>query len=566
MLGEELGLSEHAIRPSASFRDHGADSMFSLRLIHALSEETEVRLSHSDLAAIYHAGSSGRLPRSIHQRSRHRHTRRSPLSTANAFAPQLLSEGQKGLWVQQKLYPEMCAYNVPLAFRVERIDRPALAQACRFVLEQFPILSTAIEDADPEPRIIGRTFGDPLADRGGPARHRQRCLCAPARQASRSISVRIRRSASNYCFAMKPIVLVVVHHIVFDGVSAVQFTSTFWSAYQCFVRGAAPSAPPAAGSYAEFVEWERRYLQSPEGEADLAYWRRELAGDLPVLQIPADRAADPARPFEGDSLDRSLTPELSHAARACAAHLGINRAAFFLGVFEILLYRYTGQEDILIAVPTAGRPERRFEQTIGYFANMIPVRATVAGSAEAAAFLNQIQQKLTAGLDHAAYPFAAMTRQLRHDALLRPLHHVSYSYQNFLDEQPAGPAGVAHLPDVRQEGDGALALEIFDSGPGVRVVAGFDSRQFAPCTIRRLLDHFVHLVESVSAHPDATIAALDLLSSAERDRILTRWNHITGPVRREGNVPQWIQQQAARDAGCDRCGRRKTIASAIAPC
>jgi amino acid adenylation domain-containing protein len=545
VLEEELGLSNGAIRPSVSFRDHGADSMFSLRLIHEVSDESGVRLSHSDLArystpealADFLSGSAnGHAPLTA------------PLVAAppaESFAPQCLSEGQKGLWIEQKLHSGVSAYNVPLAFRVESVDRQALARACRFVLEQFPILSTVIEDADPEPRILGRAWGDPLqvlevppgTDSVAFARRRARLPFDLGAEPP----IRFQLLVSD-----QPIVLVVIHHIVFDGLSAMHFTKTFWSAYQCFAQGTAPRTPPPAGLYADFVEWERQYLESPEGEADLAYWRRELAGDLPVLRIPADRAADMARAFEGDSLDRILTPDVSQRARECAARLGINASALFLGVFEILLYRYTGQQDILIAVPTAGRPARRFERTIGYFANMIPVRMALSGSAATAAFLKELQDKFTGALDHAAYPFAALARHLRHDAQLRPLHHVSYSYQNFMDEPAAGLAGVTHLADIRQEGDGALALEVFDSGQSVRIVAGFDARQFDQSTIRRLLDHFVQLLESVSARPDSTVAALDLLSPSERRRILTRWNHTAGPAPREGNVPEWIEEQAAR--------------------
>lgn len=151
-------------------------------------------------------------------------------------------------------------------------------------------------------------------------------------------------------------------------------------------------------------------------------------------------------------------------------------------------------------------------------------------------------------------------RKLRHDSLTRPLYQASYSYQNLLDEQPFGLAAsasrtrIAHLPAVRQEGDGELALEIFDAGDCVRLVAGFDSCMFDTSTVRRMLAHFVRLVEAVIARPDARIASLDLLSAAERNRILMDWSRGAEPGIqpgiqpgiRDGCVHQWIQQRAAR--------------------
>jgi amino acid adenylation domain-containing protein len=543
LMGEELGLAADAIRPAASFRDHGADSMFALRLIHTLSDVAGIVVSNRDLER--HP-----TPLALAQFAASLAPRVTPPVEAAAWPaqPMPLSEGQTSLWVLQQLYPALTGYNVPLAFRVEGIGRVALERTCRFMLERFPVLASVIDDRAVEPRLVARAVEAPLQLLSVPpaqddlAFARERAMRPFALAVEAPIRFELLRGSGE-------ILLVVVHHIVFDGVSAACFERTFWDAYERFFTGREPPAQPPETQYAGFVAWERALLQSAQGQADLDFWKQQLAGELPVLRLPCDRPPSGAVTLAGCSVDTHLPAERLHAARQCAATLGISLASFFLGVLNVLLYRYAGQEDVLVAMPTAGRPSRRFEQVIGYFANLILVRTRLSGSMSAASLLQQTHAQVVDCLDHAAYPFPALARQLPQPASGTALYQVSYSFQNFLDDLvpgsvvTVGGTRITHLPQLRQEGDGAFGIELVEEGERLRLVAGFDPGQFDESTARRMLGHFMQLVESVSADPSAAIASLEMLAPDER-RALALWSRGPALPVRDGTVVEWIRQQA----------------------
>jgi amino acid adenylation domain-containing protein len=553
LMCDELGIAAEAFRPDQSFRSHGGDSMFSLRLMYAMSDELGIRLTHRELE-------ENATPELLAAYAGTRLGGEPEQSGIAAIEPALdaieagtmpLSEGQTGLWVIQQLFPATSAYNVPLAFRVEGIGLGALEFACRNVLDSFPILSTVVDGSGPEPRLVAHRIDRPLQVINAPQEPDD--LAFARSRAMRPFDLAVEAPIRFELLRCKEeIVLIVVHHIVFDGVSAVVFTRAFWDAYERYATGGTVVMRLPQTEFSGFVRWERRHLQAFAGKADLAYWKQQLAGDLPVLQLRGDRPADPTRPVIGQSLDLMMEPARVRAARKCAAALGINLSVFFLGVLKILLYRYTGQTDILIGVPALARPERRFERTVGYFANVMPIRSKLSGSLAVAALLKELRATLTDGLDHAAYPFAALARELGRKPDGQPLYQVSYSFQNFLDDRsrnpltPAGGAVITHLPGLRQEGDGAFGIEIFEEGEQLRIVAGFDGAQFDASTVRRMLDHFLRLADSACADPESGIAALDMMSGGERERVLTNWSRSARLPVQPGTVHQWIRQQALR--------------------
>ncbi|MBN3729176.1 condensation domain-containing protein, partial [Burkholderia sp. Ac-20379] len=360
--------------------------------------------------------------------------------------------------------------------------------------------------------------------------------------------------------AAQSIVLLVVHHIVIDGMSAMLLGDAFWQAYRDACTGTgtgtgtgdgAAGAGEPADDYGDFVAWEARHLASARGIAQRAYWQRQLSGDLPVLQLPTDRSADPAKGIDGASLAYPLPPALTQAARACAGALGIDVSVFFLGIVGILLYRYTGANDMLLGMPTHGRAERRFARSFGYFANVMPIRLRPSGAQGAADFLRGLQTQFTDGLDHAGYPFAALAREFGRGAG-EPLYQVAYGFQNFIDgafagapDDGAGLPGVTHLDTVRQEGDGVFSLEIVERGAALTAVAGYDAQCFDASTVQRMLTHVVCLAQAVVRTPDARIGELAMLTEAERERVLGAWSRGGPATSRRGTVHQWIARRAA---------------------
>ena len=541
VLAAELGVSE--IDPDAPFAQLGLDSMMALRLGYAIEEACGIRLERRDLEE---ATTPARLAARLAAQPRTETASPAPATAAGPWRSPL-SEGQKGLWVLQSLYPQGNSYNVPLAFRVSGLDLDALERACRWLGQAFPLLTARVVDQDgeleqregalPELRRLTLPKGmDPLDF----ARRRAGLPFALADEAP----ARFELLGGGALGADHHILLIVVHHMAFDGASAVVLAQALWNAYGRFASGADAPARPAAADFADFVAWEREFLDSDRGQAQLRHWRQELAGDLPVTHLPADRAAEPGAAIDGRTQERRLEAPLVRAARRVARDLGTTPAALFLAVLGLLLYRHTDQGDMVLGVPVLRRPERRFLDSVGYFVNMLPLRLNVAGGDSGAQLVRAAHARLVDGLDHGEVPFAAIARAVG-GGLAEPLYQIGYAYQNFPPgapaELPPGTGSAVFVPELRQPGDTAFGLELYEDGDVIRVVAGYDGARFDAATIRRLLERFARLAAALCADPQQPVGTLDMLGAGERKRLLRAPAALP---RRPGLVAEWIAKQA----------------------
>lgn len=545
-LAEQTGLSIEAIPARASFRDLGASSMFALRLIRRCADELGVSVTHRELAV---HDSVDALADLIAARAPEARDLSTVVGMAGDPREAGLSEGQHGLWALQTLHPEMSTYNVPLAFCLARADPGALERAFADVLGRYPILSRRIEVVDGAPRVAVAPEVPSMHPVVMPhdADEMEFLRARVARPfdlfAAAPIRFELIRSAAH---PEQAVVLFVVHHIAIDGVSAALLARAFWEAYACAVDGREPAVLSKAADFSEFVAFERAHLASAQGNAQLGYWTERLSDAPPVLDLPSDRAVDSTRAvMRSACVERVIGAELASAATAAACGLGADRPAFFLGALFALLHRYTGQEDICVGMPVMGRPARRFEESVGCFANMIVLRAEMSGAMAAGDVVADVQARLTDGLDHADVPFAAIARALGRTPQDGPLYQVSLAYQNFIALHSAD--GVAEpITSLRQEGGDALGFEIYEDGDGLRLVANFDTARFDAPRIARMLEHYLAIVEAMVRAPATRLSALDMLSDAERGRLLGPLATGGALAHPDGDVPGWIAATAER--------------------
>ncbi len=563
-LAAELAVPRADLSATSSFRALGVDSMVVLRLIYCIAEATGVELAPGDLErhptpaslAAHVAQRRGAAPAASRYGTeasfgRGQEGESMPASATPADSP--LSAGQQGLWRWQQLHPHSPAYNLPLAFRVDNADVDRLAAACRAMMMAWPLLACRIAPA-PDGAVRWQASAAPAAL----AIHELpngSCLDGAARALARRPFDLTTEAPIRYALLREEggatnaaLLLVLVHHIVFDGLSAVHFSRHLWETYGRLADGVPLPATPAGAPFADFVAWEAGYLQSPAAQADLAYWQAQLA-DEPPPYLPADRHPGSGQEMVGASLERQVPADLWAASRDCARRLGIDASAFFLGALQILLYRCGGQTDFVVGMPMLNRPQRRFGESLGYFVNLLPIRAMVQGDACAGEFLRATQARLTAGLDHGAWPYALMADR----GLTRYPVEVVYSWQSFLAPQDLSAlAGipVRHLAGVRQEGDVPLALELYASGDAensLRLVAAFDRARFDAATVERLVDRYLALVAGICAEPASPVSRLDWLSVAERRCIMEQWSGRTiPPVADVAGIERRIARQAAR--------------------
>ncbi len=213
--------------------------------------------------------------------------------------------------------------------------------------------------------------------------------------------------------AQEHILLLVIHHIVVDFWSLAVILNELGVLYSAEKAGRPAALPPLDLQYTDFVRWQAEMLASPAGERLWDYWKKQLAGPLPVLNLPTDRPRPPIQMFRGAQHDFTLNDELARRLKALAKAEGATLYMVLLAAFELMLYYHSGQEDILVASPMVGRSRAEFEGMVGFFANPVVLRANLSGNPTFRAFLGQVRQTVLAALEHQDYPTLRLVQRLR---------------------------------------------------------------------------------------------------------------------------------------------------------
>jgi polyketide synthase PksN len=472
-----------------------------------------------------------------------------------------LSEGQKGLWMLQKVSPEMSSYNVPLCYRVcHKLDIEKFKQACSFILEQYPILTSVFGEDNGVPYQIVQP-SQPLAweQEDISTLESDKILPYLRKKAKEPFSLErgplmrihlLSRSEQEH------IILIAIHHIIFDGSSSLLLVKSLLEAYRDLSDGKDLEEKPFSTSFNDFVEWEQAMLSSKEGEEHRAYWRQQLSGTLPILELPTDRPRFSSQSSEGQTYTSLVSPELTKRIKSFAQAHHMNLSIVLLGIFKVLLYRYTGLEDIIIGMPAIGRPEERFDSEIGYFINMLPIRSQVEDKQCFSKFIQELQLNVVDGLDHAAYPFPVLVRELNVPRVQTnsPVFQAAFIYQNFLqsaslkaiEDQCQNSLHIEFMEDISQEGEFEFGLEIFDQGDRFTLNMKYDPDLYDLSTIQRMMGHYVKLAEEVVNDPNLTLGEYSFMSKEEQATILIDWNATQAEYPKDKTVHQLFEEQAER--------------------
>lgn len=468
-----------------------------------------------------------------------------------------LTEGQKGLWALQKAEPQMSAYNVPIALTCgPELDVGVLNQAVADLLGKRPILGCRIERRDGQ--LIGRPGVYSQVDiQQEKAEENPKALV-------KKLSVLAKQS---FDLEREPlfrvhlldrgeqgfILLILIHHIVFDGISYLPLLGDLFTAYRARLEG---SALPRAGldqSFAEFAQWEQNMLAGEEGSRRLGYWREQLAGDPPRAELLGDKPLNRCTPYLGRTLKRDLDPELSAALRAFAQEHRVYFSTVFLAVYHMVLQRYSGQKDTIVGMVTNHRPQARFAQGIGYFIDMLAMRARSNNKTSFLSFLQQTQVDLLDGLAN-TYPLPALVRDLHKTAGLgeAPLFQVAFTYQDAVEQkqirQAVGqtPFKIELLAEPVQEGGYELGLEVFDQGDHFQLHLKHHPERFSQAAMERFLDHFRQLLGGVLEYPDLFLFEYPMLTGEEEKLILRDWNRTAREYPKDQTIYDLFLAQAER--------------------
>jgi amino acid adenylation domain-containing protein len=450
-----------------------------------------------------------------------------------------LSFAQQRLWVLDRLEPGNPTYNMPAAVRLAggTLDISALDRSLNEIVRRHEALRTtfAIENGEPiqvtAPRL---TIGMPVVDlQELPLDKRElRARQMMTEDAKRPFDLAqgpLLRAALLRLGPQHHILLVTMHHIVSDGWSMGVFFQELSVLYQAYASGEKSSLPELPIQYKDFAVWQRQWLQGKSLATQLSYWKQQLEA-APLLELPTDHPRSPAQTYRGARHSLPLSKPLSDALTRLSHQENVTLFMTLLAAFQILLQRYTGQSDITVGSPIAGRHQIEVEGLIGFFLNSLVLRTDLSDNPSFPDLLARVRQVALAAYTHQDLPFEKLLEELRPDRDLSrtPLFQVFFNMLEFEEDKALNLPGVAAelLEFDEPASNFDLTLYAGDRDGAIWLSLVYNSDLFEPTTISRLLGHFHTLLEAITANPQQRISSLPLFSEAERDQTRARRNPI----------------------------------------
>lgn len=446
-----------------------------------------------------------------------------------------LSFAQEQLWFIDQLVPDSPAYNIPLALRLTgRLQPAALARALDALVARHEALRTRLvtgPDGTPA-QLVDEPAGTELAilDLSKlPAEAAERSWRDAAASAAgrpfRLSSEPLLRCRLIRLAADAHVLLLVVHHAVFDGWSCTVLVTELMALYQAELTGQPAGLAELPVQFADYALWERQRLQGEPLAELLEHWRTTLAGSQP-LQLPTDRPRPVLDSFEGAVHWHNLGAEPLHGVRALARQLGSTPFVVLLSALQVLLHRYTGQQDIVVGTPSANRGRPELAPLIGFLVNMLPIRTDLSGDPSFEELVRQVHRNTQAAYAHQELPFSKLVEGLRveRDPGRAPVFQVGMTFVEQAVEVRL-PGLLARLETID------LPATKFDLDFFARVRTdelwlelSYTTALFDQATIERLAGHFEVLLAGALADPSRRLSELPLLPATELHRVLVEWN------------------------------------------
>ena len=463
-----------------------------------------------------------------------------PIERLSREGPAPLSFAQQRLWILDRIEEQSNLYNIPMALELTgHLEKEVLRKSIEAIVSRHEVLRTSFPDVDGVPyQAIS-----PATDTGllGMERHGR---TGPGSEAELEKLLR-DRGGRPFDLATGPllraglfrrgeddhVLQVVMHHGVSDGWSIGVFRRELGALYTAFLEGKPSPLSPLPIQYADYAAWQREWLQGEVLEEQLGYWREQL-WELTPLDLPTDRPRPPVQSFRGGRHRFRLSPALADGLRALSRREGSTLFMTLMAAFQLLLHRYSGQEDIAVGTPIAGRTRSEIEGLMGMFVNTLVIRSDLSGDLSFRKLLGQVRHTSLEAHAHQDLPFEKLVEELQpqRDLSRNPLFQVMFVLQNAPDTELA-MAGLKARSLRSGGGISTFDLTLFveDSvGPGndgaIEGAWDYATDLFDEATIQRMQGHFEVLLEEIVADPDAQVSDLALMSEEERRILVEEWN------------------------------------------
>ena len=511
-------------------------------------------------------------------------TTHDPIPPAPSSTPPTPSFAQQRMWFLDQLEPHSPLYNIPVAWRLRGdLDISALERALNEIIRRHETLRTVFQSESGDPTTVVLEH-EPLnlavADLSAAESSEPDALVLMEEEARKTFELArgpVFRTSLIRLGATEHILLITLHHVVADGWSLDVLLGELAQLYGAYTDGRPNPLPELPIQYSDFAAWQRDRLQGPTLAQHIAFWDHYLHDAPPHLDLPTDHPRPAVPTYRGGTVSFDLSLELSERLRQLSRRCGVTLFMTMAAAFNLLLHRYSRQDDICIGYQVGNRDRVEIEGLIGVFVNTLVLRTRVTPQDTFESVLEQVRESMLEADQHKELPFEKLVEELRPDRDLsrHPIFQVTYGFSTTHGSRsestttlPGLGQRTVTLPGldislVEPEYETAkfdLLLFISDTGTG-HVLEGdfeFSSDLFERESVERLVGCFVALLEGVVAGSGGRVGALPLLGEGERRRLLVEFNATGEGARVEGCLHELFEQRAAvvPDAVAVVCGGR----------
>jgi len=447
-----------------------------------------------------------------------------------------LSFAQQRLWFLDQLEPDSPFYNIPEALRfIGALDIPALEQTINEIVRRHESLRTTFHAKDGRPYQMihpEMTISLKKVDiRGIPKDDREeeirRITAQEAQQPFDLTTGPLLRAILVQVDSEEYVALYTMHHIIGDDWSSNVLFQEIAFCYDAFTHGRPSPLPEPSIQYADYAYWQQQWLQGEVLEKQLNYWKKQVGGAPQMLELPTDRPRPPVQTYNGSFESFEFSESLMKGIKDLSNKEGATLFMTLLAAFQTLLYRYSGQDDICVGSPIANRTKAEMENLIGFFVNTLVLRTDLSGNPSFKELLKRVREVALGAYAHQDLPFEKLVDAIQphRDMSHSPLFQVMFVIQNS-PKQAVDVSGMTMAPVESHSGTAKFDLTLFmlEEGRKLSGALEYNTDLFDNITINRMLKHFENLLKEIIANPEQKIAAIPILTEAEKQQAIVEWN------------------------------------------
>ncbi|WP_353931426.1 non-ribosomal peptide synthase/polyketide synthase [Okeanomitos corallinicola TIOX110] len=469
-----------------------------------------------------------------------------------------LSFSQQRLWFLDKLEPNSSTYNIPAALKLEgKIDKLALEKSLKAIINRHESLRTNFREIAGKAEQIIHTDSDwklSIIDLQNLSTEKaekeiERLTKQQATQPFNLSNENLIRITLILLSDTENILSLCMHHIISDGWSMGVFIDELSALYNSYIQGKETELKPLPIQYADFAIWQRNWLQGEVLEQQINYWSKQLENAPTFLPLPTDRPRPAVQTFAGAYQEFTISKELTEKLQKVSKEQGVTLFMTLLAAYNTLLYRYTGQTDILVGTPIANRNRKEIESLIGFFVNTLVLRTELSGNSKFSEILNKTRSTALSAYAHQDLPFEMLVEalEIERDLSHSPLFQAVFALQNApISEIELTGLKTNLLPIETATAKFDLTLSIEQTETGLIGGWEYNTDLFDSSTINRMTGHFINLLSAIVENPAAEINQLPILTETEKQQLLIDWNQTETEYPKDKCIHQLFEEQVEK--------------------